>query len=740
MRRSKFRRQTVLLLLTSPLLSCATSQPAAEAPPPQNSSSEWAAGVFTPPTAPLVAPAEGVPANTVAQATPAEAPAEEPPPPESVTPDPWPKSAELNGTKYTVYQPQVDSWNDYVYRAHAAVSVLPPGSKNPVFGVIELSANTIVDKLAQAVHLENLTVLKATFPSVPKKAPAYQKAIQSLVAQGPATMSLARLEAAVGIEGAERTARRVPVLNEPPRIVFRSSATVLVLIHGDAVWRPVSGTSLSRVLNTRACVLSAAGGAVYVHVLNGFMTAPSLNGPWTVATVLPPGATQTAETLAEKNVVDLMQGPADDTTGLRPSLVNGAPGVVVATQPTEIIITQGPMNWAPLEGTQLLYVQNTNGNVFQDMVDQQYYVLVTGRWFRAPALTGPWAHVPGSSLPRDFSLIPVTSPKENVLASVPGTAEAQEAAISAQVPQMATIYRSKVSFEPVISGAPVLQPIPDTPLQYVFNTPDAIIMVSPSEWYAVQTGVWFRAPSVSGPWAVASAVPPVIYSIPPSAPLFYTTFVQIYAATPETVVVGYTPGYTGVVVEPNGLVVYGTGYSYVAYVGPDVWYPPPVTYGYAANLTYTPWTGLRWASPSAGASDTIATRRRPTGVPCRTPTTVRRMGRMAARPPGARTGGRPPPATSTTGTERRRPSPGTPRATTLGRATPGAARWERPTTPSPGGRLRARAAKSTTSTPGIPRTTRAAQPTTPAPASAPRAAGPRSPTPLASRALSDTGR
>ena len=497
--------------------------------------------MFTPPTAPLVAPAEGAPANTVAQATPAEAPAEEPPPPETVTPDPWPKSAELNGTKYTVYQPQVDSWNDYVYRAHAAVSVLPPGSKNPVFGVIELSANTIVDKQAQAVHLENLTVLKATFPSVPKKAPTYQKAIQSLVAQGPATMSLARLEAAVGIEGAERNARRVPVLNEPPRIVFRSSATVLVLIHGDPVWRPVSGTSLSRVLNTRACVLSAAGGAVYVHVLNGFMTAPSLNGPWTVATVLPPGAAQTAETLAEKNVVDLMQGPADDTTGLRPSLVNGAPGVVVATQPTEIIITQGPMNWAPLEGTQLLYVQNTNGNVFQDMVDQQYYVLVTGRWFRAPALTGPWAHVPGSSLPRDFSLIPVTSPKENVLASVPGTAEAQEAAISAQVPQMATIYRSKVSFEPVISGAPVLQPIPDTPLQYVFNTPDAIIMVSPSEWYAVQTGVWFTAPSVSGPWAVASAVPPVIYSIPPSAPLFYTTFVQIYAATPETVVVGYTP-------------------------------------------------------------------------------------------------------------------------------------------------------------------------------------------------------
>ena len=65
------------------------------------------------------------------------------------------------------------------------------------------------------------------------------------------------------------------------------------------------------------------------------------------------------------------------------------------------------------------------------------------------------------------------------------------------------------------------------------------------------------------------------------------TFVSIYAVTPETVVVGYTPGYMGVGVEPGGTVVYGTGYVYPAYVGTTVFYPVPVTYGYAANVTYT---------------------------------------------------------------------------------------------------------------------------------------------------------
>ena len=88
-------------------------------------------------------------------------------------------------------------------------------------------------------------------------------------------------------------------------------------------------------------------------------------------------------------------------------------------------------------------------------------------------------------------------------------------------------------------------------------------------------------------------MPAVIYSIPPSSPLYYVTYVRVYDVTPQYVVVGYTPGYLGTVVTPGGVVVYGTGYTYVPYIGATVWYPPPVTYGYAAALAWTPWTG--WA-------------------------------------------------------------------------------------------------------------------------------------------------
>jgi hypothetical protein len=144
---------------------------------------------------------------------------------------------------------------------------------------------------------------------------------------------------------------------------------------------------------------------------------------------------------------------------------------------------------------------------------------------------------------------------------------------------------------PVFDGDPQLRAIPDTPLQYVVNTATPVIMLDVHSWYAVENGVWFVSGSVKGPWVIATSVPAVIYSIPYSSPLHYVTYVKVYASTPETVVVGYTPGYMGSCVDPvTGVVVYGTGYPYTPWVG-TFWYGPPVTYGFGVSIRYTPYTG-----------------------------------------------------------------------------------------------------------------------------------------------------
>ena len=55
----------------------------------------------------------------------------------------------------------------------------------------------------------------------------------------------------------------------------------------------------------------------------------------------------------------------------------------------------------------------------------QYYILISGRWFRGESLQGPWGFVAGSELPPDFAKIPLDNPKSTVLASVPGTPQAK---------------------------------------------------------------------------------------------------------------------------------------------------------------------------------------------------------------------------------------------------------------------------------------------------------------------------
>ena len=110
-----------------------------------------------------------------------------------------------------------------------------------------------------------------------------------------------------------------------------------------------------------------------------------------------------------------------------------------------------------------------------------------------------------------------------------------------------------------------------------------VIQTAPGQYYAVVNGVWFAGSTPSGPWLLADAVPPAIYTIPPSSPMYYVTYVHVYGATPDVVYVGYTPGYYGTYVVPTGTVVYGTGYVYQPWVG-SVWIGPPYTYGFGAGI------------------------------------------------------------------------------------------------------------------------------------------------------------
>jgi len=207
---------------------------------------------------------------------------------------------------------------------------------------------------------------------------------------------------------------------------------------------------------------------------------------------------------------------------------------------------------------------------------QEYYILLSGRWYASKSLQGPWAYIPGDELPDDFSKIPQESDMATVRYAVPGTEEAEEAVQEAQMPQTAAVDRNKASLTVEYDGEPKFEPVEDTKLTYASNTATPVIAAG-GKYYAVDEAVWFVAAKPTGSWAVAIEVPDEIYTIPVKSPLYYVTFVRIYGYTPEVVYVGYTQGYTNVYVY-NNTIVYGTGYWYPGWYG-RYYYPRPATWG-----------------------------------------------------------------------------------------------------------------------------------------------------------------
>jgi hypothetical protein len=499
----------------------------------------------------------------------------------AANPDPWPREMTFPAGRMTVYQPQVDSWDGGFLRFRAAVAVKPADGGTEVFGVAQGSAHTLVDRTTRMVTLFNYSLLQIDFPSLPDHGQRYFADVGKLLPAATQQISLDRLQGFLAVQ--KLTARTVAVKNDPPQIIVSYRPSVLVPVGGTPVFRMIPNTNLERVVNTRAMIVSG-GGEVFVHVYDGWMAARGLDGPWHVAAGVSPSLDRIADELAKSDQVDLLRGDPKENL----SLARIQPSIYVTYAPAELIVFQGQPRFEPIPGTQLLWTNNSRSDVIIDTASNEYYVLVSGRWFQATSLAGPWSYVAGNELPADFRHIPPSAPAGEVLASIAGTPQAQEALIADSIPQTALIPRTGgPSFTPVFDGAPQLRPIEGTPLQYVVNSPDAIIEIGPTSFYALQRGVWFTASSVLGPWAVAAYVPDAIYTIPPSSPLHYVTYVQIYWASPESVEVGYTPGYVGTVVEPDGVVVYGTGYAYPAWIGTD-YYPPPPTYGVAVYPAYDP--------------------------------------------------------------------------------------------------------------------------------------------------------
>jgi hypothetical protein len=172
--------------------------------------------------------------------------------------------------------------------------------------------------------------------------------------------------------------------------------------------------------------------------------------------------------------------------------------VIVVNKPSELIVIRGVPELDPVVGTQLLWVANTESDLFLYASTRSYYFVASGRWFRASDLKGPW-HYASSSLPEEFKEIPPDHPRAHVLATVPGTREAEDAVLLAAIPRKAEVKRNEAKAEVQYIGAPQFVPIPGTSITYAKNTPMDVLRIG-DLYYLCFQGVWFASNSPNGPW------------------------------------------------------------------------------------------------------------------------------------------------------------------------------------------------------------------------------------------------
>src|SRR5450432_242625 len=498
----------------------------------------------------------------------------------SQAPQQWPKLIPSEGYTIKIYQPQIEYYQGNTLKTRGAFSILKSGAADPVFGALWTNSTLRADRANRTAVLVKIKIEQIKFAGDSNKANVekLKAVLEREIPKWDMVLSLDQLETSIEMDGRNTNDESQSLSTSPPKIIYANKPSTLVLIEGDPKVKQNADMGVDMVLNTPFTIAKIKD----LYYLNGsgkWYTSKEIAGPWKYVKSIP-------KVLDKLNSAIKENDKKEDVPVASDSEASVIPEIIVSTEPAELIQSNGEADFAAIKGTGLLYMTNSNNDVFMNTADHQYYVLLSGRWYVSASLKGPWTYRSSDNLPADFSKRPVGSPKDDVLSSVAGTDQAQDAVMDAQIPQTAKVDRKTATAKVDYNGEPQFKAIEGTNIQYSINT-SSTVLLSNKTYYCVENGIWFEAISPKGPWTVSTTRPAEVNKIPATVPVYNVKYVYIYETTPQYVYVGYTPGYMGTYVY-GGTVIYGTGYYYNPWYGP-YYYPRPVTYGF--SMRYNPYYG-----------------------------------------------------------------------------------------------------------------------------------------------------
>jgi hypothetical protein len=485
----------------------------------------------------------------------------------------WPREKYSNGTRLIIYQPQVDDWKNFQDLSWRMAVSLTPKSGKEVVGVVEMKGNTDIDNVAKVAIITNPQVTGIYFPSLDKA--SAEKMEQLFKTFVPSTFSVS-LHSLIASTPKKEAPAGAQLNNDPPKIFVSYRPSILLSVNGEPVLSEVPNTNLKFVANTQwPLFFDSANSTYYLAVGQQWLAGSSLEGQWSATKKLPPDMSKVPQDKQWSALKKFIPPPAK-SGGVTPD-------VFYSDKPAEVILFDGQPVYAQIPDTQLEYATNTNSVVFVFTPTQQFYYLTAGRWFRTTDLQqGSWTYAT-QDLPPDFAKIPLSSPASGILASVPGTEEAKDAVLLAQVPTTMTVNSKEAAAKVKVeyAGDPKFEPIKGTSMEYAANTPDKVIKVG-DVYYLCLQGVWFMSPNPAGPWTTCTSVPQEIYTIPSSSPVYNVTYVTQTGNPDGTVTANYTAGYLGTFIlgaAAGAILADGSGYWWPPYCYGGYYYPYPGTYG-----------------------------------------------------------------------------------------------------------------------------------------------------------------
>jgi hypothetical protein len=432
-------------------------------------------------------------------------------------PDPitFPRTLTGDAGTVVIHTPQIDSWKDFAsIEGRLAIAVTPAGEDEPVLGVAEFTADTDPNLELRVVAVENTEITVTSFPvSDAGQRERLDAIVRSTVQHRTQYVPLDVILTYIAPNASVPEEQGLSF--EPPPVFYSTTPAVLVMTEGEPLLAPLPDTKLQYVVNTNWDLFRYKDKEWYLRNDDRWLKNKELSGEWRYDSRLP-GDFKKLPDDGNWAEVKAANPPAKGDSA--------EPTVFVSNRPAELIVVDGQPDYRTAGNASLQYIKNTESDVFH--YQAKFYYLVSGRWFRADQLRGPWVHV--QELPEVFASIDPQGVKGHVLAAVSGTDEARLAVLEASIPRKASVSRDagdKVNV--FFQGEPVFEEISGTSVQRAVNSSNDIFKVG-DEYYLCDNAVWYVTMSTDGPWVVADSIPAAIYSIPPSSPSYHVTHVHVY--------------------------------------------------------------------------------------------------------------------------------------------------------------------------------------------------------------------